>query len=272
MAYAVLFIYPGIQMAVLSFTDAPLIGAGAWVGLKNYIQLFNDRLFLRSAQNTAYFVLLTVIPTTLVGLSLALMVNRLKGWLQAFILACFFLPYILPVTVVAVFWQWMLDAQFGIAQIPIEAIVGRKVAVFQELNWGMPMVALITIWWTTGFNVLLFIAGLRNISPDYYEAASLDGARTLRQFTHITLPLLWPIIVLVPTIQLIFQLKIFDQIYLLTKGGPANSTLVTVQYIYRQAFQQNHGGYGATVAMMLFLAIVVFSTLQYQATRARTPQ
>jgi multiple sugar transport system permease protein len=268
-AYLVIFIYPTIQLVHLSFTDAPLIGPGAWVGFKNYIRLWNDGQMWKSTFNTFYFVLLTVIPTTIIGLALALMVNRLSGWFQSIILACFFLPYILPVSVVILIWQWVLDTQFGIAQPIISYFTGKPVAVFRDRYWAMPMVAFITIWWTNGFNLLLFIAGLRNISQDYYDAAALDGAGRFKQFVYITLPLIWPVTALVLTIQLILQLKIFDQVYLLTQGGPANATYVMVQYIYKQAFQLNKGGYAATVSLALFALIVVLSVLQYQVLRSR---
>jgi multiple sugar transport system permease protein len=268
-AYLVLFIYPTVKMAELSFTDAPLIGDGQWVGWSNYIKLAKDNLFIQAAWHTGYFVLLTVIPTTLIGLVIAMMVTRLSGWLQSMVLACFFLPYILPVTVVYLIWTWMLDIQFGIAQYVIAFFHGDRVPVFRDRYWAMPAVAFITIWWTNGFNVLLFIAGLRNISQDLYDSASLDGAGRWQQFRYITWPLIWPITALVLTIQLILQLKIFDQIYLFTQGGPFNSTYVMVQYIYKHAFQLNHGGYAATVAVALFLVIVVLSVMQYQVLRVR---
>jgi multiple sugar transport system permease protein len=133
----------------------------------------------------------------------------------------------------------------------------------------MPAVAFITVWWLMGFNVLLFIAGLRNISPEIYESASLDGASRWQQFTRITWPLIWPVTVLVLTIQLILQFKIFDQVYLFGQGGRVDATMGLVQLIYRNAFQKNMGGYGATVAVTLFAIIVVFSVLQYQLLRAR---
>ena len=268
-AYLVLFIYPTLKLVQLSFTNAPLIGAGTWVGGANYRRLARDVLFRESVIHTGYFVLLTVLPTTLIGLAIALMVVRLRGWLQSLILACFFLPYILPVTVVTMIWGWMLDLQFGIAQPLLHLLTGADIAVFKTPVWAMPMIAFITIWWTNGFNVLLFIAGLRNIPPDYYEAASLDGAGRLAQFRHITWPLIWPVTALVLTIQLILQLKIFDQVYLLTQGGPFNSTYVMLLYIYRQAFVLNHGGYGAAASLLLFVIIAVLSVLQYQVLRTR---
>jgi multiple sugar transport system permease protein len=111
---------------------------------------------------------------------------------------------------------------------------------------------------------------LRSISPEIFAAAALDGASRVQQFRHITWPLIWPVTALVLTIQLILQLKIFDQVFLLTGGGPFNSTYVVVQYIYRQAFTLNHGGYGATVALFLLVIIAVLSVLQYQVLRTRT--
>jgi multiple sugar transport system permease protein len=232
--------------------------------------LFHDSLFQQSVGHTGYFVVLTVIPTTLLGLLIALMVVRLSGWLQSAVLAAFFLPYVLPVTVVFRIWQWVLDPQFGIAQLPIRLILGHPVAMWADPLWAMPSIAFITIWWTNGFNVLLFIAGLRNISQDIHDAASLDGARSWTRFRYITWPLIWPVTALVLTIQLILQLKIFDQIYLMTMGGPFNSTYVVVQYIYKQAFQSNHGGYGATIAVALFAAIAALSILQFQVLRVRS--
>jgi multiple sugar transport system permease protein len=267
--YGVLFIYPTIQMIILTFQKAPLIGPGEWVGFKNYIRLFGDKLFSTAVWNTFYFVLLTVIPSTLLGLAIALGINRLKGWMQSIVLAAFFVPYILPVSVVFRIWGWMLDSQFGILQYPIAAIWGENVPIFRTLPLFMPAVAFITIWWLVGFNVLLFIAGLRNISSEIYEAAALDGATRWQLFARITWPLVWPITVLVATIQLILQLKIFDQIYLFGNGARSDSTLALVQLIYRSAFQKNQGGYGATVALVLFVIIVVVSVLQYQLLRAR---
>lgn len=267
--YGVLFVWPTLQMIGLTFTKAPLIGAGDWIGLKNYERLWNDRLFWTATWNTLYFVLLTVIPSTLLGLAIALGVNRLNGWTQSLVLAAFFLPYILPVSVVFRIWSWMLDGEFGVLQHLIAAIWGENVPIFRVIPLFIPTVAFITIWWLVGFNVLLFIAGLRNISSEIYEAAALDGATRGQMFRRITWPLIWPITVLVATIQLILQLKIFDQIYLFAQGGRTDATLSLVGLIFRSAFQKNQGGYGATVAFVLFVMIVTISVLQFTLLRAR---
>jgi multiple sugar transport system permease protein len=270
--YGWMFVYPIARMIQLSFTDAPLIGSGNWVGLKNYARMFADPIFKKAVWNTTYFVILTVVPGTIVALLIALMVSRLNGWLQSLILSAFFLPYILPVTVVYTIWDWLTNVQFGMLQAVIEPIVGRPINIWRTIPWFMPGVAVITIWWTNGFSILLFLAGLRNIPKELYEAAALDGATRWQMLTRITLPLLWPITALCLTIQLILQMKIFDQVYLFAVGGRTQATMVMVQYIFEQAFQKNAGGYSATIAVALFVVVVVFSVLQYQVLRIRGPK
>ena len=265
--FALVFGYPVIEVIRMSFTDAPLIGEGDWVGWDNYARLFSDRLFYTSVVNNGYFVLLTVVPTTVIALVISLAVNRLSGRMQALALVFFFTPYVLPVSVVTQIWAWMLDFQFGILQPALEFFPGKPVPVFKNPHWVMPAVAVVTIWWTNGFNVLLFIAGLRNIPEELYEAAKLDGATRRQLFFRVTWPLLWPVTALVLTLQLILQLKIFDQIYLLSEGGPFNSSYVLLLMVYREAFQLNNGGYAAAVSLVLFLLIVVISVLQFQLLR-----
>lgn len=267
--YGWMFVWPTFQMVNLSFTNAPLIGPGEYVGLDNYVRMFGDRVFHTAVWNTTYFVLLTVIPGTAVALLIALMVSRLNGWLQSMVLAFFFLPFILPVTVVYVIWDWLTNVRFGLVQGAIEPIMGRPINIWRTVPWFMPGVAIITIWWTNGFSILLFLAGLRNIPKDLYEAASLDGATRWQMFWRVTWPLIWPVTVLCLTIQLILQLKIFDQVYLFAQGGRTQATMVMVQHIYETAFQRNQGGYAAAIAVMLFVIVVVFSVLQFQLLRIR---
>ena len=265
--FSLVFAYPTFEVIRMSFTNAPLIGDGDWVGWANYRELLTDRLFYTSLKNNGYFVLLTVVPTTVIALLIALAVNRLSGRMQALALVLFFTPYVLPVSVVTQIWAWMLDFQFGILQPVLEFFTGKPVPVFKNPFWVMPAVAVVTIWWTNGFNVLLFIAGLRNIPEELYEAAKLDGATSRQLFFRVTWPLLWPVTALVLTLQLILQLKIFDQVYLLSEGGPFNSSYVLLLMVYREAFQLNNGGYAAAISLVLFLIIVVVSVLQFQILR-----
>ena len=267
--YGWMFVYPTVQMVMLSFTNAPLIGEGLWIGIDNYVRMFSDRVFITAIWNTTYFVLLTVVPGTAVALAIALMVSRLNGFLQSLILSAFFLPFVLPVTVVYLVWDWLLNVQFGILQQVIEPIMGKRVNVWRTIPWFLPSAAIITIWWTNGFSILLFLAGLRNVPKELYEAAALDGATRWQMFTRVTWPLIWPVTVLCLTIQLILQLKIFDQVYLFAMGGRTAATMVLVQYIFEQAFQKNSGGYAATIAVALFVIVIVFSILQFQVLRMR---
>ncbi len=265
--YLLVFVWPTVQMFGISFTDAPLIGDGEFVGLDNYTRLDSDPRFRTAAWNTAYFVLLTVLPGTIIALLIALGVSRLKGRTQASILALFFLPYILPVSVVYLIWDWVLNFQFGISMHVFDLLGIERVPITKSREWFMPAVALVTIWWTAGFSILLFLAGLRSIPVEIYEAAALDNAGRWTTFRRITWPLLWPVTSLVFTIQLISQLKIFDQVYLFSQGGRPNDNMVLVYYIFQRAFQQDQGGRAAAVAVTLFVLVVVVSVLQFQLLR-----
>jgi len=265
--YGLIFIYPTISMFVLSFTDAPLIGSGNFVGLSNYARLFHDPRLLVALWNTAYFVILSVIPGAAVALLIALAVQRLSGRLQAAVLALFFLPFIVPVSVVYLIWDWILNYQFGIGMHWLDALGIPRVPVFKTVPWFMPAVAFITIWWTCGFSLLVFLAGLRAIPAEIYEAAALDNASRWTTFRRITWPLLWPVTALVLTIQLILQLKIFDQVYLFSTGGRPNDTIVMVQYIFQMAFVDDHGGRAAAVAVTLFLIVIVVTLVEFQLLR-----
>jgi multiple sugar transport system permease protein len=265
--YLLVFVWPTFQMFGISFTDAPLIGDGAWVGTENYERLPKDPRFRTAAWNTAYFVVLTVLPGTVIALLIALGISRLKGRLQSAILALFFLPYILPVSVVYLIWDWVLNFQFGILMHVLDLLGMDRIPIMKTRDWFMPAVAVVTIWWTAGFSILLFLAGLRAIPVEIYEAAELDNASRWTTFRRITWPLLWPVTSLVFTIQLISQLKIFDQVYLFSQGGRPNDNMVLVYYVFQRAFQQDQGGRAAAVAVTLFVLVVVVSVLQFQLLR-----
>ena len=165
--YVLFLLYPTLYTLIFSFTNSPLIGWGDWVGFENYIKLWNDKLFLKSLKNTFVFVFWTVLPNTLLGLICALVINRIKNYfLSGTLLACFFLPHILPVTVVTEIWGWMVSKQFGIIQEFLVYFEFKRISFFTQKAWAMPSVALITIWWTVGFNILLFIAGLNSLSQE----------------------------------------------------------------------------------------------------------
>ncbi len=255
--YLVFLIYPTLRVFQLSFTNSDLSGVGPYNGIQNFVKLFTEPTFWTALLNTLYFILLTAVPNTLLGLGLAMLVLRLKR-LRNFVLAAFFLPYVLPVSVVTNVWNWVLDSNFGLFNL----VTGSTITWFQDPVWALPAVAFVTIWWTVGFNILLFIAGLQSIPSEIYEAASLDGASGGRLFFSITWPNLWPITSLILLLQLIAQFKIFDQIYLLTQGGPFDKSLVLLLYSYREGFQNQHGGYASAIGVVLMLLILLISAIQ----------
>jgi len=264
--YAAFLVYPTIRVIHLSFTNSDIAGIGTWVGTANYQRLWKDPLFWASLWHTVYFIILTVIPNTLLGLAFGLIVVRQKAALRSVVLVLLFLPYILPVGVVTQIYLWVLSAAYGV----VNFLLGTRINWFQDPGWAMPSVAFVTIWWTVGFNILLFIAGLEAIPREFYEAAALDGAgRGLTAFRFITWPLVWPVTSLVFVLQVILQWKIFDQVYLLTNGGPFNRTLVVIMYMYQQAFTRYKGGYASTIAVVLFVLILITSLTQVRLLRSR---
>lgn len=269
--YLLFFIYPSAQMVVLSFTDSSLTRVGEWVGLQNYARLLGDRQFGISVVNTLYFVLLTVIPGTLISLGLALIVNRLKGIWQAVALAAFFFPYILPVSTVTVIATSLTNIDFGPFGGLVRRPSGALMPIWRNQALFFPAVAILTIWWTAGFNVLVFLAGLRSVPAEVYEAAQLDGAGRWAMFSEMTWPLIWPVTALVLTIQLILQIKVFDQVYLIlaSEGARTDLSMVLVQYIYTAAFVGNQVGYASTIALGLFVIVAILAVLQFQALRFR---
>ena len=254
-AFGLFFFLPALQTFWLSLTESSLTRTSAFVGLDNYHTLLNDPSFWDSVGNTFYFSLLTVIPLCAVGLLMALLVDRftrVQGWLQG----TFFLPFVLPISVMTLIADWMLQPSSGV----VNHILGGQRAWLADPYWALPAVAIGTIWWTVGFNMLLFLAGLRNIPAELYEAAALDGARGLTLFRTITWPALRPVATTALILQLIASLKVFGQTYILTSGGPFNTTRVALHYMYETAFTQSDAGYAAAVAMA-FVAIVVLLSL-----------
>ncbi len=255
LAFLLFFLVPALDTFYMSLTESSLTRTNAFIGVANYVTLAQDPSFWAAVGNTFHFALLTVIPLTALGLAMALLVNRFTragSWLQG----AFFLPYVLPISVMTLIADWMLQPSSGV----VNHVLGMQRAWFADLTWAMPMVAIGTIWWTVGFNMLMFLAGLRNIPADLYEAASLDGARGFTLFRSITWPALRPVVGMALVLQLIASMKIFGQTYIMTTGGPFNTTRVTLHYMYETAFTQSDAGYAAAIAVA-FVAIVIALSL-----------
>jgi multiple sugar transport system permease protein len=254
LVFLLFFLLPAFDTLYMSLTESSLTRTNAFVGIDNYVTLVQDPSFWAAVGNTFYFALLTVIPLTALGLLMALLVDRFAsagGWLQG----AFFLPYVLPISVMTLIADWMLQPSSGV----VNHVLGLQRAWFADLGWAMPMVAIATIWWTVGFNMLMFLAGLRNIPAELREAASLDGARGFTLFRHITWPALRPVAGMALVLQLIASMKVFGQTYILTSGGPFNTTRVTLHYMYETAFTQSDAGYAAAIAMAFVLIVIALS-------------
>jgi multiple sugar transport system permease protein len=260
--------WPVLSALRTSLFDESLVGGSSWAGLANYTELLSDPNFWAAMWHTALFTLLSVPPLVLLALGLALLVSRTTRFQWLFRLA-FFAPYVLPVSVVVLVWNWLYQPGFGLINSYLVTLG------FAEVNWlGQPGVAMVsaviaTVWWTLGFNFVLFLAGLQEIPRELYEAAATDGAKPRQQLRRITLPLLTSTTVLVTVLQIIHSLKVFDQIYLLQLGtpGPENSTRPAIQYIYEAGFTQYRIGYASAMSFVFFLAVVAVTLLSIRLIR-----
>jgi len=257
--FLLFFFLPTLQTFYMSLTESSLTRTNEFIGIANYVTLVQDPSFWSAVGNTFYFALLTVVPLTALGLVMALLVDHFTR-ASALLQGAFFLPYVLPISVMTLIADWMLQPSSGV----INHIFDTQRAWLADLTWALPSVAIATVWWTVGFNMLLFLAGLRNIPADLYEAAALDGARGFTLFRTITWPAMRPVVGLALVLQLIASMKVFGQTYILTVGGPFNTTRMTLHYMYETAFIQSDAGYAAAIAMA-FVAIVVALSLAQAA-------
>ena len=265
--YFLFLLWPVLAAAWKSlFTDSLAGGSSEFRGLGNYGELLGDGDFWAAMWHTVLFTLLSTAPLVILPLALALLVNRVAKGQWLFRLA-FFAPYVLPVSVVVLVWNWLYQPGFGL----INGYLAKL--GFAEVNWlgaeGTAMVSVViaTVWWTLGFNFVLFLAGLQEIPRELYDAAKTDGAKAWQQIRYITLPLLMPTTVLVIVLQVIASLKVFDQIYLLLQGGPNFSTRPAIQYIYENGFTQYRVGYASALSFVFFLLIVAISVLLFAGLR-----
>jgi ABC-type sugar transport system permease subunit len=263
-AYALFLIWPVIQLVRMSFFNWSLTGSGTseWLGLSNYAEALTDEDFWSSLRNTALFTLISTPFLVVLSLILALLANRVIPAKWLFRLA-FFAPYLLPVSVVTLIWNWIYQPGFGLINGYLTRLGLEEIGWLNETGVAMLSVVIVTVWWTIGFNFVLYLAGLQEISPDIYEAAALDGATGLEQVRSITLPLLARTTTLIVVLQVLASLKVFDQIFLLTVGGPNFSTRPIIQYVYEQGFSNYRVGFASAMSALFFLLIIAVSLGQF---------
>ncbi|YCK81340.1 sugar ABC transporter permease [Arthrobacter sp. D3-18] len=268
--FLVFLVWPILYGFYMSLTGKSLTGANDdLIGFANYVEALADADMWRSLGNTLYFTVISTVPLVLVALVMAALLNigLPAQWLWRL---SYFAPYLLASTVVSLFFTWMYNPQLGLINEFLTGIGLPRVAWLNDPNVAMWAIVIATLWWTVGFNFLLYLAAMQNIPAQHYEAASLDGAGAWRQFFSITLPQLTPTTVMIVLLQILASLKIFDQVYQMTAGGPGGSTRPVVQYIFETGFTGYRLGYSAAISYIFFGLIVVISIMQFVITRRRS--
>ncbi|HIU76217.1 MAG TPA: sugar ABC transporter permease [Candidatus Pelethocola excrementipullorum] len=253
--------YPILKGMHLSLFNATLGGKSVFNGIKNYVEMVQDKGFWQAIFNTLFFVLISTPTIVLVGFIFAMFINsKLKG--TTFIRACLFSPYVLSMSVVTGLWIFIFQPYTGlVTQITNKLGIGEM--YWLNTKWLVWLAILITtVWWTVGFNMILFLAGLQDIPADIYEAAKIDGANARQTLFSVTVPMLKDTIALVVMLQTIASFKLFGQTYLMAGGGPGTHTRTIVHYIYETGFTNRRMGQAATMSVAFFLVVFAVTMLQ----------
>jgi len=268
--YSLFTIWPVIQGFYVSMHKWTLMGKQEFIGFENYLDFLGDKSFWGALKNTFKFVLITCPMLVVVALSLALLANR-PTRMKRSLRIIYYLPSVLSVSIASLIagsvfapYKGLLNGVLVWAGI-IKAGEDLQFLMDKSLVWVT--VSTMTVWWTVGFSMLLFVSALQEISPEMYEAAEIDGATKSQQLRRIVLPLLKPTIWLVILLQTLACFKVFGQIFNITGGGPANSTRPIIQYIYVRAFEKGKMGYAASMSYVLFAILLVFSLIQQKIQR-----
>lgn len=267
---ALFLVVPILYGLWLSFTSQSLMGNGEWIGLDNYKEALDDATMWQTLGHTILFTVLSTIPLVLIALVMALLVYiGIPG--QWFWRLAFFAPYLLPVAVVVQVWTWLFNSDVGFINYWLGRMGLDKVGWLTDTGVAMWSMVILTVWWTVGFNFLLYLSSLQAIPDLLYEAAEVDGAGFWRKLWSVTLPQLRGTTVLVATLQVIASLKIFDQMFIAFNGGsgPEGSTRPILQYIYDTGFTNYRMGYASAMSYIFFIVIIVITVAFQALTRTR---
>lgn len=268
--YLIFMVGPTVYNLVVSFFDTSLVkpGLGHFAGLHNFGEALSSSEFWSTLGHTLWFTVLTTVPLVVLSLVFALLADRM-GRGRWFFRVAFFAPYVLPVSVVSLVFVWIYADRVGLLQWLFTAVGLTSPGWLSDPSWVLPSVAATTVWWTLGFNFVLYLAALQDIPLDVLEASALDGAGPWQRIRHVVLPLLNRTTALVTVLQLIASLKVFDQLYLIAGpgGGPNGSARPSIQYIYDSGFTDMRVGYASTVAFLLFVVILLVSAVWFAVDR-----
>lgn len=256
------FLIPALVAAYLTFHKWNLIAPPQYVGTQNIEKLFNDPLLFQSLKATFVYTILSVPLSLLLSFFLANLINTKVRGISIF-RTIFYLPSIVPAVANALLWAWMFNTEFGLINVVIRALGGSKVPWLQDTGWAIPAFVILSLWGTGG-SMIIFLAGLQGIPDIYYEAAEIDGAGRWAKLRHITLPLMSPVIFFNFVLGFINSFQVFTIGYLVTNGGPENSTLFLVLYIYRTAFRSQNMGYAAALSWLLFIILMGLSFIVFK--------
>jgi len=257
---------PILSSLGLSFTDWDLLRPPAFVGLSNYRHLLGDPEFWRTLRNTVTFLVGYVPLVLTTGLLVAVLLNASIPFRQVF-RAMYFVPVVTSWVAVALVWKWLFNPVYGLINSAIGTLGITGPAWLFDPNWAMVAVILTSVWKDTGFVMVIMLAGLQGIPREYYEAASIDGASRPQGLFHITIPLLAPTLIFCLSISLIGAFQVFDQVYVMTEGGPAGATMVLVERVVANAFSYSRMGYASAMSWVLFLLIFVVTVFFYRIRR-----
>lgn len=261
--FFVFFALPIFQGLYLSFTEWRGTGQPIFVGLKNYIDLLHDRLFYTTLKNTFAYVLEFFPLSIVIPLLLAVAINRPIIALNFFKFSLV-APMVVSVSAVGLIWKWMFNTTFGLINYYLEKLGMSGPNWFMDPKFAMLAIVITSLWWGIGWNLIIFSAGLKNIPQELYEAAQIDGANRWDCFWYITLPNLTQTLLFITVTGLIGSFKVFGQVYVLTNGGPYDSTRTLVFYIYDNGFKYFKMGYAASISWILFVIILGITLLQFK--------
>ncbi len=259
------YLYPFLASLYYSFHNATAFGPGAFIGLRNYELMMRDPLFWKSLTNTIYFTAGSLCLGTIAALSLALLLPKSVRGATAY-RTIFYLPTVVPFTAISVIWIWILHPRYGLLNHLLESIGVGAPGWLSDPVWAMPALILVS-GWSVGNMMVIYLAAMLEIPTELYEAAKLDGASAWQRLIRITLPMLTPVILFNSIIGLINGFQYFVQPYVMTNGGPADSTLVYSLYLYRNAFQFFRMGYASAMGWVLFLLILVLTAFVLRSAR-----
>lgn len=256
--FLMFMLIPMVATFVLSFMNYDMLTPPKFIGIDNYINMVKDPIVRQVTLNTIIYTVLTVPIGMCISLFLAVMLDQKIGF-RRFYRAAFFLPSITSMVVVAIVWQWIYNPDYGLLNyfLSLLGIQGPKWLL--DGKTALLSLAIVGIWKSAGYNMIIFLSGLQGISNTYYEAAELDGASKWAQFRYITIPMLKPTTFFIFVMAVISSFQVFDQVMLMTKGGPGRASSVLVHYLYQNAFQYFKLGYACAIAYLLFFIVMIIT-------------